>query len=171
MFEIFGGVYTCSCEISGPESCVAEDSSLLAHNAVSFRKYLPTFRKNLANLCCSYPEDYCSKLLRNSGNYLRLDTEYSFQSIIYRLFIFVCSHRSKVCHRLTYSYIIYFVLSNAGLALLLPTGFCTTNASFATSVLISIFLPMVIEASKSCRLYRPYFCLMRSLIWALCPCC
>ena len=29
---------------------------------------------------------------------------------------------------------------------------------------------MVIEAPKSCRLYR-YVCLMRSLIWALCPRC
>jgi hypothetical protein len=94
MFEIIGGIYTYSCEISGPESCVAEDSSLLAHDAVSFRKYLPTFRKNLAILCCFYPENYCSKLLRNSDNYLQLDTEYFFsinyiQIVHFRLFLAV----------------------------------------------------------------------------------
>jgi hypothetical protein len=90
MFVIIARVYTGSCEISVPESCVAVDSSLLGQDAVYFRKYLPSFRKKkLVILCCSYPEDYCSKLLRNSGVYLQLDTKYPFQLIMYR-FIFVC---------------------------------------------------------------------------------
>ena len=87
------------------------------------------------------------------------------------MFIFVCFSQEQ-----SESPINVFVHDTAYFSML-GWRFCCQPAFFMNTVpclmlfLRSICLPMVIEASRSCRLYRRYFCLMRSLIWTLCTCC
>jgi hypothetical protein len=108
MFEIIGGVYTGICEISDPESCVAEDSSLLGQDAVSLHKYLPTFRINLAIFVAPTLKITAANSSETPVIIYNLTQTLLFKQLYTGCLFSSVSHRNEVSHRLAYSYILQY---------------------------------------------------------------